>query len=218
MSEIRQAITKSVIGLATFSIVTTALITATYLLTFDRIEQQRKIAESRALRDIFPNHYHDNEFLDDRVNLPDSAVLGKQSQKAFVSRKQGRINGVLIPATAPQGYGGEIRLISGIDSAGTIAGVRVLAHRETPGLGDKIELRKSDWIQQFTGKSLGNPAPEGWRVIKAGGEFDQLTGATITSRAVIKAVYNTLDYFNRNRDYLLKGTGGGKHGDNHSEQ
>ncbi|PIE44211.1 MAG: electron transport complex subunit RsxG [Gammaproteobacteria bacterium] len=204
MSEIRQAITKSVIGLAAFAALTAGLIATTQLLTTERIEQQKKLSQSRALREIFPNQYHDNEFLDDIVTLPESDQLGSHEPlQGFLSRKAGQVNGVLIPAVAPDGYSGKIRLITGIESNGKIAGVRVLEHRETPGLGDKIEPRKSDWIQHFVGKSLVNPSANNWKVVKDGGEFDQLTGATITPRAIVKAVYGTLIYFDRHNTYLL---------------
>ena len=110
---------------------------------------------------------------------------------------------MIVPATAPDGYGGAIELIVGINADGTVAGVRVVAHKETPGLGDKIDARKSRWIDAFAGRSLADPAPAQWAVQKDGGVFDQFTGATITPRAVTAAVKRTLQFFEANREALL---------------
>ena len=110
----------------------------------------------------------------------------------------------VLTAVAPEGYGGGIRLLVAINYDGTLAGVRVLSHHETPGLGDKIEAERSDWILQFEGLSLENPAPRNWRVKKDGGRFDQFTGATITPRAVVAAVYDALVYFEAHREALFE--------------
>jgi electron transport complex protein RnfG len=108
-------------------------------------------------------------------------------------------------ATAPEGYGGAIELLVGVNANGEITGVRVVPpHNETPGLGDKIETKKSDWIYSFDGKSLTNPKPEGWAVKKDGGDFDSFTGATITPRAVVDAVYNALAWYQANRSTLYQ--------------
>ncbi|MBS0542941.1 MAG: RnfABCDGE type electron transport complex subunit G, partial [Proteobacteria bacterium] len=106
------------------------------------------------------------------------------------------------------GYAGEIRLMMGVDAQGRILGVRVLAHKETPGLGDKIEVKKGDWITRFTGLSLGAPPAERWKVRKDGGEFDQFTGATITPRGVVAAVHRGLAFFAANKDSLLTAASG----------
>jgi electron transport complex protein RnfG len=109
----------------------------------------------------------------------------------------------VLEPVAPDGYAGAIRLLIAIAPDGTILGVCALSHRETPGLGDFIDTRKSDWMQRFTGKSAGNPAAARWRVRKDGGDFDQYTGATITSRAVVGTVGRTLQFFAHHRDELL---------------
>ena len=111
---------------------------------------------------------------------------------------------VLMIVTASGGYNGDIRLLIGIDTDGRVLGVRVISHRETPGLGDPIELEKSDWILGFNQKSLRQPEPPGWAVKKDGGQFDQFTGATISPRAVVKAVHNTLKYFAENQQSLFE--------------
>lgn len=113
----------------------------------------------------------------------------------------GRVTGVAYEIRGT-GYAGEIRLMMGLDAEGRILGVRVLAHKETPGLGDKIEVKKGDWIRRFDGLSLGNPAAEGWRVKKDGGQFDQFAGATITPRGVVAAVHRGLAFFQANRAAL----------------
>ena len=106
--------------------------------------------------------------------------------------------------TAPDGYNGDIRLLAAIDVTGTVLGVRVVSHRETPGLGDPIEVERSDWVLGFTGKSLLSPQGKSWAVKRDGGEFDQFTGATISPRAVVKAVHNTLLYFKTNQKSLFE--------------
>ncbi len=108
-----------------------------------------------------------------------------------------------LEAIAPDGYGGDIHLLVGIDVNGTVTGVRVTSHRETPGLGDYIDRNKSPWIEQFVGKSLTTPAAKHWKVVKDGGRFDARAGATITPRAVVKAVKSALDYFARHRAAII---------------
>jgi len=114
---------------------------------------------------------------------------------------------VILQAIAPDGYSGAIHLLVGIHADGRVAGVRVIGHRETPGLGDKIELAKSPWIRSFEGKSLTNPAADGWAVKKDRGEFDQFAGATITPRAVVGAVHRALQYFDAHKAELLAAEG-----------
>ena len=130
--------------------------------------------------------------------------LGQRSpQSAYLALKDGAPSALILPVTAPDGYSGAIHLLVGIFADGRLAGVRVLGHKETPGLGDKIELAKSQWIRSFDGKSLSNPGAEGWAVKKDRGEFDQFAGATITPRAVVKAVHGALQYFDAHRAQLL---------------
>ena len=119
-------------------------------------------------------------------------------------RKNGQVTGFILPAVAPDGYSGDIRLIIGIRADGTLAGVRVTAHNETPGLGDKVELRKHPWILSFEGRSLRNPPRDQWQVKKDGGVFDQFTGATITPRAVVRKVRDTLQFYREHGDELRK--------------
>ena len=203
MSAVTTAIRRSAIGLGLFAIITGGTIALTQGLTKDRIQEQAARAEARALFEIIPESQHDNDLLRDVVTLPASERLPVEGPvRAWVARKDGRPIGMILPTVAPDGYSGNIRLLVGLDLQGRVLGVRVTSHKETPGLGDRIETRKSDWIYGFDGKSLGNPAPNAWNVKKNGGIFDQFTGATITPRAVVKAVQKTLVYFRQNREII----------------
>jgi len=123
---------------------------------------------------------------------------------ARVIRNNGTILGFILPAVAPDGYSGNIGMLVGMDTQGNLLGVRVVEHRETPGLGDKVDTQKSDWILQFTGLSLENPDENQWFVRKDGGQFDAFTGATITPRAVVNMIKTTLVNFRDNTDELIK--------------
>ena len=122
---------------------------------------------------------------------------------AYIATLRGQPSAVILQVTAPDGYSGAIHLLVGIKAGGQLAGVRVLRHKETPGLGDKIELSKSPWVKSFDNKSLANPGADGWAVKKDGGKFDQFAGATITPRAVVKAVHQALQYFDQHQAELL---------------
>ena len=128
----------------------------------------------------------------------------EQTVTIFPAKNNNKVFAHLVEHTYPNGYNGNIRLLTGISIEGELLGVRVINHKETPGLGDKIETRKSDWIKSFDGKSLNNPKSEKWKVKKDGGVFDQFTGATITPRAVVNRIQKTLAIFQNNRDQWLK--------------
>jgi len=199
-----QSIKQNAIGLSLFAIVTAGIIAVTQTLTADRIQSNIDAAKSKALYEILPQDTHDNVLLDDTIIITDSTLIADEGEgEAFVARKDGKAIAVILPAIAPNGYTGKIHSIVGVFVDGSVAGVRVLRHRETPGLGDKVELKKSPWVLGYNGKSLGDPGTQGWQVKKDGGEFDQFTGATITPRAVVKSVHAALQYFNDNRDTLL---------------
>lgn len=207
MNGIFRAVTHNAIGLALFAIITAGLIAATHYVTADRIIDAEMRARSAALLEIIPAAEHDNDLLQDVIEIPPNRLLATSAPtQAFIARRNGVPVGIILTTIAPDGYSGEIRSLVGIDHEGKIKGVRVVSHKETPGLGDKIELRKSGWVLDFNGKSLNNPAPERWAVQKDGGEFDQMTGATITPRAVVGSVKNALIFFNENREMLLSGT------------
>jgi electron transport complex protein RnfG len=151
-----------------------------------------------SLRQVVPDDLHDNNLLANRINIKNegSEII------VYQGIKNNSVTAVAFSVSG-QGYGGEIKLIMGINAAGEILGVRVISHAETPGLGDLIEAEKNPWIFSFNGHSLNNPAEDKWKVKKDGGVFDQFSGATITPRAVVKAIKAGLDMFKQNHDALL---------------
>ncbi len=193
---IGKSISVSSLILGAFAAVTASLIAFTFKETEDQIAEQERRAAQKALFQIVPQVRHDNDLLSDTISLSpgDYERLGLPADsKVHVAKKDGHIIAYIVPAIAPDGYSGDIKLIVGINVDGTIAGVRALSHKETPGLGDKVDVNKSDWILSFNGKSLINPQKNQWKVKKDGGEFDQFTGATITPRAVVKQVKAVLE-------------------------
>lgn len=168
---------------------------------FTHTEITKRLAEDAevSLKQVLPIP-HDNKLLEDTLRL--SAADGKEVL-VYRARQSGHVNAMAYRVTGA-GYGGStIVLIMGLDSSGKILGVRVISHAETPGLGDKIDLSKSNWILSFNGRSLDNSAPKQWAVKKDGGVFDQFTGATITPRAVVRAVKGGLEFFAEHRSELL---------------
>jgi electron transport complex protein RnfG len=200
-----QSISRNSILLGAFALFTTLLIAGTYLQTKDRIAIEERRAEEKALLQIVPNARHNNSMLDDTITVDESNVeLGLRTQKSiYLARQDGTTVAAIIPVTARDGYSGDINLIVGVNVDGTIAGVRALSHRETPGLGDKVDLKKSDWVLGFNGKSLVNPTIAQWTVKKDKGEFDQFTGATITPRAVVAATLRALQYAQANKTAIF---------------
>lgn len=200
---IRQAVTRNAVILGLFAIGTAAALALTNQATLKRVECNRQQALIGSLAQVMPDDQHDNVLLDDRVAALDP-LLGRGDKTVYRARRDGVPSGAVLEATAPDGYGGAINLIVGVDMEGRILGVRAVPpHNETPGLGDKIERRKSDWVLSFNGKSLDNPDAQGWAVKKDGGRFDSFTGATITPRAVVGAVHRALRYFQAHRDELF---------------
>jgi H+/Na+-translocating ferredoxin:NAD+ oxidoreductase subunit G len=199
-----QSIKQNAIGLSLFAVVTAGIIAVTQSLTADQIQSNIDAVKSKALYEILPQETHDNVLLDDTIIITDPTLIADEGEgEAFVARKDGKAIAVILPTIAPNGYTGKIHSIVGVFADGSVAGVRVLQHRETPGLGDKVELKKSPWVLNYNGKSLDDPGTQGWQVKKDGGDFDQFTGATITPRAVVRSVHAALQYFNNNRDTLL---------------
>ncbi len=169
------------------------LLAGVHLATADRIERQAEQRAQRTLTQLLPAGSFDNRPIDDRL---DAWIAGLETPSTIhVARLGARPIALLADVTTPAGYSGPIRLLVAIDPAGEVLGVRVLEHRETPGLGDRIEHRRSDWIEQFNGRSLGRPPLEDWRTDRRGGAFDTLSSATITSAAVTEAVRNVLVWF-----------------------
>jgi len=182
----------------------TALLAGVNQLTHDRITAQEKRRVLQQLNEILPADGYNNNLLEDVIEIRDPEFFRDTTAVAvYRARMNGQPVAVLMIVTSPDGYNGDIRLLIGIDTAGTILGVRVISHRETPGLGDPIEAQQSDWIFGFTQKSLRNPEDGGWAVKRDGGEFDQFTGATISPRAVVRAVHTALLYFQANQQALF---------------
>jgi electron transport complex protein RnfG len=187
-----------------FAIAGAVLVGVTFINTKDDI----KLNEERVLLDqlntIIPKERYNNDLLEDTITLDPQPLLGtSEPTKAYRARMDGKPVAVVFTSIAPNGYNGPIEMLVGVYEDGTTAGVRVVKHRETPGLGDAISTSHSDWILGFNQKSLENPSPKKWKVKRDGGIFDQFTGATITPRAVVKAVHNALLYFSRNKDKLF---------------
>ncbi len=188
--------------LGAFAVVGTGMVTLTHELTEHRIEENEREALLASFHAVIDPAIHDNELDTDRIEVRD-AQLGKGLVDVYRARLEDAPMAVLMTPSAPDGYSGAIKLLVAINYDGSLSGVRVLRHRETPGLGDKVEAQRSDWILGFAGLSLENPGPEGWAVKKDGGSFDQFTGATITPRAVVGAVQRSLLYYRNHRDTLF---------------
>ncbi|OED40381.1 electron transporter RnfG [Endozoicomonas sp. (ex Bugula neritina AB1)] len=203
-STLIKSIARSSLSLGLFAVFTVGLISLTYVFTQDKITAQVRAYEARALMEILPEDTHDNNLLDTTVTLEPSKLLSNQQPvEAYIAYQQDKATAVILPVIAPDGYNGRINLLVGIRRDGTLAGVRAITHKETPGLGDKINTNVSDWIMKFAGKSLNNPQPSGWRVKKDGGDFDQFAGATITPRAVVAAVHRALEYSKTHQSKLF---------------
>ncbi|MGB2172612.1 MAG: electron transport complex subunit RsxG [Porticoccaceae bacterium] len=197
---------KNSLLLALFALITALILASTYRLTEDRIAESERIAAQKALFEIIPVERHNNDLLLDTQPIPQQywSLLGLEAGgDIHIARLDGQPVAAIIPSVTPEGYSGDIAMIIGVNFDGSVAGVRVVEHKETPGLGDKVDLRKSDWILSFNGKSLSNPEPNAWNVKKEKGEFDQFTGATITPRAVIHQIAKTLEYFNQDKERLV---------------
>ncbi|MBL4822402.1 MAG: electron transport complex subunit RsxG [Colwellia sp.] len=193
--------------LAVFAVVCTAIVGLVNELTSDKIKAQEQLQLLNTLHSIIEPSRYNNYITQDCVSLS-STLLGnsttdKKTQTAYIARQDKQVVAIAMTSTAPDGYNGNIELIIAINMDDSVSGVRVLKHQETPGLGDKIEFRKSNWIDSFTGKKLLSEKDNRWAVTKDNGMFDQFTGATITPRAVVKAVKKTLLYFKDNKHSLL---------------
>lgn len=196
---LKQAISKNSILLALFAIAVAALIAFIESSTREKRAESLRKVKSMALEQVIPATQRDNILLDDYIETDDAVYLKlKAPGKIHIAKKQGIVTGFIIPTRAPDGYAGSIMSIVGVDTKGKILGVRILQHQETPGLGDKVDTKKSDWVFSFNGKSLDITPANAWAVKKDKGEFDQFTGATITPRAVVKSIHNALVFFQEN--------------------
>jgi len=204
MKDLQKHIIRVGVLLGLFAIVATTLVALTEENTREQIKENQRQALLDGINALIPHDEYDNAILQDTLVLPATEALGtEEPTSVYRARQNGEPVAAVLTVIAPDGYSGTIRMLVGIYHSGKLAGVRVIDHKETPGLGDKIDVKKDDWILQFEGLSLGNPPASKWKVKKDGGEFDQFTGATITPRAVVAAVRQSLEYFRKHRDELF---------------
>lgn len=188
--------------LAGFALLCTGFVAVVNHLTADTIAEQQQHYLSQVLDQIVPYSVRDEGVSQRCILVNNPTQLGTHnSVSAYIISKDKQPMAIAIEAVAPDGYNGNIKLILAVDQDDTLLGVRTLSHQETPGLGDKIELRKSSWVTGFQGLKFDNDAS--WRVKKDGGQFDQFTGATITPRAYVKAVAKAITFVKLHRQELL---------------
>lgn len=194
---------KSSLVLALFAVASTALVTITFALTKDQIAYQQQQQLLTTLNQVVPRSLHDNELYKACTLVSNSDALGtEQPMPIYLASLNDKHSGAAIEAIAPDGYSGAIKVIVGVDANSMVTGVRILSHQETPGLGDKIDTRITRWVDSFLGKSVDNLEDKSWAVQKDGGQFDQFTGATITPRAVVKAVKKAVWFYKTHQDEL----------------
>ncbi len=201
----RQRIGYQAMLLGGFSALATILLVAGNLATKDAILERQKEDLLASLGQVIPPGKYDNDLLANplQIDVSDSKS-GKPMTIYRGTIEGGKISALAWEVSTQEGYSGEMRFLLGLDADGKVLGVRVLAHAETPGLGDKIEVEKDDWMLQFDGLSLGNPPESSWYVKKDGGQFDQFSGATITPRATLQAIRRGLNFFQQNQEMLLR--------------
>jgi len=198
---------KSGVTLAVIAAICTSMVAITWQLTAERIASNKKEWLERSLQPALAGLFFDSSVTESMLLIPPPHEL-PGSGAAIIYRVYAGEKPVaaLFVVVARNGYAGPIRLLIGIAMDGTVTGVRVLEHRETPGLGDRIETTKTDWVLQFDGHSLRDPEPARWALKGDGGDFDQLTGASVTPRAIVNAVRETLTYFDANRVAVFAAT------------
>ena len=195
----REKLTYQPVSLGIVALLSSAALALANHATHDDIVKAQENDLQASLAQVLPKGFADNDLLKDTVQ-----IAGSDGTPVIIyrTRQSGRINGAVFQVS-DRGYAGEIAVLIGLDAKGRLLGARVIKHRETPGLGDKIEAAKSDWIHVFEGKSLQSPAPDQWAVKKDGGVIDQLAGATITPRAVVKAVKGGMDFFTAHKAEII---------------
>lgn len=199
----RIAIEKNAKILALFAIACTATVGFVNFLTKDRIIEQEQKQLLKTLNSIIAPEKYNNEMYKDCITIKDPNFSNGTEYTAYLAKYDDKPVAAALTATAPDGYNGNIQLLVAINIDGSISGVRVLSHKETPGLGDKIDRKKSDWVDNFSGKTIMSETDNRWAVAKDGGMFDQFTGATITPRAVVNSVKQTALYFMKNHAVLF---------------
>jgi electron transport complex protein RnfG len=190
---------KPALTLAVVAAVLTALLALVASFTRDRIASNEQAWIKQRLDALVPPSAHDNDLLTDSISVTAPDLLGSsQPVKIYRARRAGSPVAAVLRPIAPDGYRGPIELLVAIGQDGRLIGVQVIRHEETPGLGDAFESRDVHWLDRFRGRSLTDPPIQRWTVRRDGGDFDAFTGATITPRAIVKAVRNALEYYQRN--------------------
>ena len=208
LTDIKSALFKNALRTAAimlaFAFIGTLLLATVFDVTRAPIEASEKAARLSLFKEILPAENYDNDLLASQVTIAPNALLGNRLPSiANVAKQQQRTAGVILEAIAHDGYSGDIKLLIAIRADGSISGVRVLAHKETPGLGDYIDIAHGNWIKLFDNESLEKTAAEKWQVKKDGGQYDYMVGATITPRAVVKAVKQALQFYQQNKQTLF---------------
>ncbi|CAN4267383.1 RnfG Predicted NADH,ubiquinone oxidoreductase, subunit RnfG [Methylophilaceae bacterium] len=208
LTDIKSALFKNALRTAAimlaFAFIGTLLLATVFDVTRAPIEASEKAARLSLFKEILPAENYDNDLLASQVTIAPNALLGNRLPSiANVAKQQQQTAGVILEAIAHDGYSGDIKLLIAIRADGSISGVRVLAHKETPGLGDYIDIAHGNWIKLFDNDSLEKTAAEKWQVKKDGGQYDYMVGATITPRAVVKAVKQALQFYQQNKQTLF---------------
>ncbi|MCX7896285.1 MAG: electron transport complex subunit RsxG [Rhodocyclaceae bacterium] len=196
--------------LLAFTVTFTALMAGAYRLTQPAIEATLEAAKLRLINEVLPSDRYDNDLLKDAITLPEVPELGiSEATSLYRARRRDEPVALVFEAAAPDGYAGEIRLLLAVEADGKLGAVRVIRHKETPGLGDYIDIKKDrrkdrPWIAQFSGKSLVDPPRSQWRVQKDGGVFEARAGATISARAVTHAVARALSWATAHAEALYR--------------
>jgi electron transport complex protein RnfG len=205
MKRIIRSTMQTAVNLLFFAIIGTVVLASTFYMTHDLIVKSEEAEKLKLIKQIVPVELFDNDIIQDTQAIHPDPLLGTEDDTvAYRARIKGEPSAVVLEAIAPDGYSGKINLILAIRASGEVAGVRVVSHKETPGLGDYIELPRSPWIKDFDDKSHATYKETDWKVKKDGGKFDYMAGATITPRAVVKAVHKALLYFEANRAKLFE--------------
>jgi electron transport complex protein RnfG len=200
-----EAMKKAGLSLALFAFISVLLVAITNNLSKPKIIENQARMLLQALNQVLPASQYDNDLAASKINLSPQQTGFPRNTPVYLARKKGKPIAAILEITTLKGYSGAITLLIGIlADSHTISGVRVVKHNETPGLGDKMEATKSDWIFNFNGKSLENPSLTAWKVKKDGGDFDQFTGATITPRALVNAIRSTLLFAQKNIQALFQ--------------
>ena len=197
-------IVRSLLGLVIMAAIAGLVIGFSESLSRERIAENQRNALLATLHQVIDPGLYDNDLLSSHRRITVAPLLNPTGPAdAYLATWAGKPVAVLFGAKALDGYNGAIELLVAVRFDGSLGGVRVLSHRETPGLGDNIDASRSDWILQFKGLSLQRPNRSDWAVKADGGVFDGLTGATVTPRAIIKAVRNALLYFEQRQTELV---------------